>query len=87
MRADAILEKSGLEGHSGFVATAGDIIEHQARLANDRWCGPAERCQHRSSRALVGRRQEVVLDQLEDVAVTGKLCRHERALEERQGTA
>ncbi len=87
MRADAILEKSGLEGQAGVVATVGDIIEHQARLANDRRCGPAERCQHRSSRALVGRRQKVVLDQLEDVAVSGELCRRERALKDRQGTA
>ncbi len=85
---DHIIEQKAEEHEAGVVATVGDIIEHQARLANDRRCGPAERCQHRSSRALVGRRQKVVLDQLEDAAtVTGKLCRHERAFEERHGPA
>ncbi len=80
---DHIIEQKAEEHEAGVVATVGDIIEHQIRLANDRWCGPAVRCQHRSSRALVGRRQEVVLHQLEDAATVSR----ERALKDRQGTA
>ena len=77
---DHIIEQKAEEHEAGVVATVGDIIEHQAKLANDRWCGPAERCQHRSSRALVGRRQKVVLDQLEDAApASGDLRGRERA--------